>query len=1223
MKRTLLLLLVALLPVAASAYDAKINGIYYILDSWQATVTYRDDSFNSYSGTVEIPASVTFNGKTYTVRRIGERAFRNCTGLTSVTIPNSVTNIDYFAFYNCTSLTSIDIPESVIYIGESAFSSCSSLTSVTIGSGVENIGISAFAYCKGLTSVTIPNSVIHIGNTAFSGCESLASIMIPNSVTKIGNRAFAACRNLTTIVVESGNEKYDSRNNCNAIIETETNTLIIGCKNTAIPYNVTNIGDGVFYDCSGLTSIIIPNSVTNIGNQAFMRCTNLASVTIGNSVTNIGNEAFEGCTNLASVTIGSSVTSIGNMAFERCESLTSVTIPESVTSIGYSAFHDCIRLTSVTIPNSVTNIDGFAFRGCICMTSVTIGSGVENIKEYTFGNCTALASVTVPNSVKWIGDNAFLYCSNLTSVTIGSGVKSISSSAFNNCSNLTSVTINCPIVGWGFKGITSIKEIILGNNVTSIGDYVFQNCSGLASITIPNSVTSIGGGAFSECSGLTSVIIGSSVTNIGSYAFSGCSNLNEVFCCAKDVPTTGTRPFENYRSATLSVPAGSMEVYSKTAPWNDFGIIESLTIDFADANVKAICVANWDTDGDGELSKIEAAAVTSLGSVFKGNTTITSFNELEYFTRLTSIGNYAFSGCSNLKTVTIPENVTSIGDYTFSGCSSLTEVLCYAKDVPTTNNNSFSNSSYETATLLVPASSVEAYSKTVPWSSFGKIKTITIDFADAYIKAICVANWDLDGDGELSKKEAAAVISIGNVFKDNTAITSFNELEYFTGLTNFELYAFSGCSSLKSITIPNCVTSIGNYAFCWCSSLNSIIIPNSVTFIGDFTFERCSNLTSVSIGNGVTNIGKYAFCGCSGLTSITIPNSVTTIGGSAFQNCSNLTSITIPNSVTTIGGSAFAYCSNLTSITIPNSVTSIGEKAFYPCYKLSFVKVEKKIPLEIGYNTFSNCANAILQVPVGSKTAYEAANYWKEFKKIVDHIDNGDVNVDEQVNVVDVVDIARFVVGTPENTFVEILADINQDGSVNIGDAVTLVNDIAGYQNFVKTWNAPGCYTANDLLSLTEHGDCLLLNLDNERSYTAFQFDLYVPEDADVDKMMLDATRRQGHQLLYNKVAEGHYRVAALSTSNNAFNGNDGVLLSIALTGSDNSEVSIRNIHFFDAQGKDYLFEDMESAIATGINNPSHDSDLNGGEIYDLQGRKHEKMQKGVNIISGRKIMVK
>ena len=311
----------------------------------------------------------------------------------------------------------------------------------------------------------------------------------------------------------------------------------------------------------------------------------------------------------------------------------------------------------------------------------------------------------------------------------------------------------------------------------------------------------------------------------------------------------------------------------------------------------------------------------------------------------------------------------------------------------------------------------------------------------------------------------------------------------------------------------------------------------------------------------------------------------------------------------------------MTTLSIGNSVTKIGNNAFNECRKLIFVTTEKETPVEIDYNTFSNRANAVLQVPVGSKSAYEAAYYWKDFKKIVEHIDKGDVNIDEQVNVVDVVDIARFVVGNPADTFVEVLADINKDGSVNIGDAVTLVNDIAGDQNFVKTWNAPGCYTADDMLSLTEHGACLSLNLDNERNYTAFQFDLCVPEGADVNQMMLDAARKQGHQLLYNKVADGRYRVAALSTSNNAFNGNDGTLLNIALTGSDNSEVSIHNIHFFDAQGKDYLFDDIESAIATGINSPT--TAPYEGEIFDLQGRKLEKMRKGVNIISGRKIMVK
>ena len=192
---------------------------------------------------------------------------------------------------------------------------------VVIVDGVTSIGNYAFYACDGLTSVTIPNSVTSIGNEAFRGCGGLTSITIPNSVTSIGNEAFRGCNGLTSIIVEGGNTYYDSRDNCNAMIETKSNTLIVGCKNTIIPNSVTSIGNSAFMYCDGLTDITIPNSVTSIGNTAFYSCSGLTSVTIPNSVKSIGNSAFCDCKSLTSVTISNSVTSIDEYAFSWCMKL--------------------------------------------------------------------------------------------------------------------------------------------------------------------------------------------------------------------------------------------------------------------------------------------------------------------------------------------------------------------------------------------------------------------------------------------------------------------------------------------------------------------------------------------------------------------------------------------------------------------------------------------------------------------------------------------------------------------------------------------------------------------------------------------------------------------------------------------------------------------------------------------------------------------------------------
>lgn len=323
----LLFLLAFLFPQNVTAHDFEVDGIYYSINGNQATVTYKGTSssqyLNEYSGSITIPSTVAYNGTTYSVMSIGNEAFYECYSLTNITIPNSVNTIGKRAFYRCD-----------------------------------------------LTSIDIPNSVTNIGDEAFSQCGRLASISIPNSVTRLGVNPFIYCNELESITVASDNPIYDSRNNCNAIIEMVSNTLIAGCQNTIIPNSVTSIGDCAFRGCN-LVNFTIPNSVTTIGSRAFQSCYGLNSIIIPNSVISISNYAFGGCISLSSIDIPNSVTSIGEYAFSQCSKLPSVTIPNSVTSIGRSAFSGCESLSSVIIGSSVSSIGQDAFNSCEVLANVT------------------------------------------------------------------------------------------------------------------------------------------------------------------------------------------------------------------------------------------------------------------------------------------------------------------------------------------------------------------------------------------------------------------------------------------------------------------------------------------------------------------------------------------------------------------------------------------------------------------------------------------------------------------------------------------------------------------------------------------------------------------------------------------------------------------------------------------------------------------------------------
>ena len=331
------LLLALLLPNTAAAYDFEVDGIYYNINDNEVTVAISPNS-NKYSGNVTIPATVAYNGITYSVTSIGDRAFYDCSGLTSIDIPNSVTSIGDWAFWECIGLTSIEIPNSVATIGSAAFNGCSGLTSIDIPNSITTIEDCTFENCPGLTSITIGNSVTTICLSAFQGCSSLASIDIPNSVITIGDWAFAYCRSLSYVTI--GN-------------------------------SVTSIGKYAFRECSDLTGITFGNSITAIGDGAFYDCSSLASISIPNSATTIGWGAFSGTQWYNNQPDG--LVYVGLVAYSYKGSMpsgTNISLREGTLGITGSAFYGCSGLMSVTIPNSIISIGDNAFRECYNLNEV-------------------------------------------------------------------------------------------------------------------------------------------------------------------------------------------------------------------------------------------------------------------------------------------------------------------------------------------------------------------------------------------------------------------------------------------------------------------------------------------------------------------------------------------------------------------------------------------------------------------------------------------------------------------------------------------------------------------------------------------------------------------------------------------------------------------------------------------------------------------------------------
>ncbi len=688
--------------ISASAYDFEVDGIYYnIIDesAKEVEVTYRTTWFNTYSGDIIIPTSVTKDNITYGVTSIGESAFKKCSKLASITLPNSVTSIGWSAFEQCSNLGSITLPDSVTSINSLAFEACYSLYSITLPNSVTSIGHRAFKDCSRLYSITFGSGLTSISQYAFDGCSIKKAIWLANtppdgisyvnaSINYIPNNKYNPSNRRIYPLLSS---RFEVDNVIYVPVSSSDRTCdIVDCNynstsgdfeidsivtNKGVRLKVRNVNPYAFYENQSVNTLKISNA-GYIGESAFCACYALTTVTASNNG-DIEKKAFNYCNALTTV-LASNNGCIGELAFYNCDALTTVTASNNG-DIEKKAFYDCDALISAKLDNKGL-IGTESFYSCDNLSSVTISS-TGSIMPSAFKNCTLMGTAIIHNN-GYIGEYAFANCNMSEKLDIGKDVTTIGDCAFQNNKKL--------------------KQLILPDNISGLGQYAFYACKELEKVSIGKGIPKLPEGVFSLCIALPEISIPANISSIEDYAFDCCSSLSDVTIEGDEesvadnvlkIGSNGSHPIFAY-SPLDEVYIGRKLNYSTTSS-------EGYSPFYNNTSLRAVTI----TDAETEIYDKEFCGCSNLQSFSCGD-------------GVTKIGNWAFWGCSAMKTYSSGTQVKSIGEKAFYYCTGLTSFTTLAAVPPTCGYQALDVINKRKCTLNVPAESIDDYQSAAQWKEF-------------------------------------------------------------------------------------------------------------------------------------------------------------------------------------------------------------------------------------------------------------------------------------------------------------------------------------------------------------------------------------------------------------------------------------------------------------------------------------------------------------------------